>query len=154
MRRGLHWVALTAIVVGFAGCRAKSTGAETGAESPELAVHQFLSAARAQDLQAMSSVWGNETSPVRDRVGRQELEQRLIIIACHLRHDDARLDVAQRAPEGRTLLRADLTQGTKTAAVNFLTIRNTRSGRWFVDDIDLRPVREFCSSRPRSSSGA
>ena len=117
-------------------------------------MHQFLSAARAEDLQAMSAVWGNEDGPVRDRVDRKELEQRLLIIACHLRHDDAQIGVAQRAPEGRTLLRADLTQGTKTAAVNFLTIRNTKSGRWFVDDIDLRPVREFCSSRTPSGGGA
>jgi hypothetical protein len=142
------------VVVALAGCRAVSSGVEAGADRPELAVHQFLSAARAQDLQAMSAVWGNDVAPVRDRIDRQELEQRLLIIACHLRHDDAQIGIAQRAPEGRTLVRADLTQGTKTAGVNFLTIRNTTTGRWFVDDIDLRPVREFCSSRSPSGGGA
>ena len=68
-----------------------------GATSSAAAVEQFLSAAKAQDLQAMSAVWGNAVSPMRERVDRQELERRLLIMTCHLRHDTSRIGAAQPA---------------------------------------------------------
>lgn len=134
----------------LAGCRTVSTGngSATGAAAAEMAVVQFLSAARAQDLQAMSAVWGNSESPTRDRVDRTELERRLIIMACHLRHDESRVGAAQTGEGGRQVYRAELVQGTKNAATNFTAVRNTRSGRWYVEDFDLRPLAPFCTTPP------
>jgi hypothetical protein len=72
-------------------------------------------------------------------------------MACHLKHDQASIGVAQGAQDGRILHEVVMTQGTKTATVPFTTIRNTSSGKWFVEDFDLRPARDFCSS---SSGGS
>jgi hypothetical protein len=135
------------LVLTAAGCRPGSVGDRVGgADSGQMAVMEFLNAARAQDLQAISAVWGNDESLTRDRVERQELERRLLIIACHLRHDESRIGAAQLGEAGRTLFTARLTRGSITADVPFTTVRNKSNGRWYVEDVDLRPAREICNA--------
>ncbi len=134
-----------ALLVLAAGCRKANLPAGAGARTPQQAVVQFLDAARAQDMDQMSAVWGNAESPTRDRVERQELERRLLIMICHLKHDESRLAPAQMGEAGRMLLRADLKQGTKEATVPFTLVKNARTDLWFVEDVDLRPAREFCT---------
>ncbi len=148
MRRlGVSLLVLLAAV----GCRASAvpTGA-TGAATSTEAVVAFLSAAKAQDLQAISAVWGNEESLTRDRVERQELERRLLIINCHLRHDESRIGVPQMGEAGRTLMTVEIVKGSTTATVPFTTVRNQRNNRWYVEDVDLRPARDICNSAPMS----
>ena len=54
-----------------------------GAATPAAAVDAFLAAAKAEDLQAMSAVWGTPTGSVRDQIPRDELDKREIyIIRC------------------------------------------------------------------------
>jgi len=137
------------LLVVAAGCRAVNSGPEAGADSSQQAVAQFLAGAKSEDLQAVSAVWGNAEGPVRDRVDRQELERRLLIMTCHLKHDSSSIGVAQRGENGRTIHRVEMTSGDRTVTVPFTLIQNTRSQRWFVEDVDLRPAREFC----RSGSG-
>lgn len=144
MRRGTILMGLALLVLAV-GCRKTTTSVGAGARTPQQAVVQFLDAARAQDMDQMSAVWGNAESPTRDRVERQELERRLLIMICHLKHDESRLAPAQMGEAGRMLLRADLKQGTKEATVPFTLVKNARTELWFVEDVDLRPAREFCT---------
>ena len=140
--------ALSLLVVLFAimGCHRPARGPEAGATSSEAAVRQFLFAAKAQDLQAMSAVWGNAESPMRDRADRQQLERRLLIMVCHLRHDESRIGEAQTGEEGKLLHRVELTQGDKKASPSFTAVRNTKSGRWFVESFDLAALQGFCTA--------
>lgn len=142
-------VSLLALAFLAVGCRPGAVGGpEPGATSSENVVKEFLFAARAQDLQALSAVWGNDVSPVRDRMERRELEQRLLIIMCHLKHDESRFAQAQAGAEGRTLQPVELTQGTMQQTTTFTTVRNKESGRWFVENLDLTPLRGFCTQMP------
>jgi len=156
VRRMLPWGVLVLVLV-VGGCRrATGSGVEPGARSSQEAVLAYLSAARAKDLQAMSAVWGNEEGLVRDREDRTAFERRLIVIACHLRHEESRIGEPLPGEAGRTIHRVDLTNGGRTVTVPFTTVRNRRSGRWFVEEIDLRPAREICTpaggmTRPQSS---
>lgn len=135
------------LVLTAAGCRPSAVGnGAGGADTAQMAVVEFLNAARAQDLQGISAVWGNDESPTRDRVERQELERRLLIIACHLRHEESRIGAAQLGEAGRTLFTARLTRGSITADVPFTTVRNRQNGKWYVEDVDLRPAREICNT--------
>ena len=146
MKRVLPWGVLMLVVLAAGGCRrGTGSGVEPGAHSSQEAVLAYLSAARAEDLQAMSAVWGNEAGLVRDREDRTSFERRLILIACHLRHEESRIGEAQRGEAGRTIHQVDLTNGARTVTVPFTTVRNSRSGRWFVEEIDLRPAREICT---------
>ncbi|MCE9601032.1 MAG: hypothetical protein K8S21_02305 [Gemmatimonadetes bacterium] len=138
------------LLVAVAACHRTMGGPEAGATSSVAAVEQFLAAAKAQDLQAMSAVWGNVESPVRDRVDRQELERRLLIMTCHLRHDTSRIEAAQPAAAGKLTHRVDLTQGDKKASPVFTTVRNAKSGRWFVEDFDFQSMSSFCTAGNRA----
>ena len=139
------------LVLGAVGCRPKSVGGgATGADSAQMAVVEFLNGARAQDLQAVSAVWGNDESPTRDRVDRQELERRLLIIVCHLRHEESRIGAPQLGEAGRTLFTVEITRSGRSASVPFTTVRNKRDGKWYVEEVDLRPAREICNAEPMS----
>jgi hypothetical protein len=146
LRRALS---LLMVLVATAACRRTVGGPEAGATSSAAAVEQFLSAAKAQDLQAMSAVWGNAVSPMRERVDRQELERRLLIMTCHLRHDTSRIGAAQPAVAGKLTHRVDLTQGDKKASPEFTTVRNAKSGRWFVEDFEFASLASFCTAGNR-----
>jgi hypothetical protein len=146
VQRGLIRIGTGLTLALLAGCKTVAVGSDTGAPSSAMAVTQFLSAARAQDLQALSAVWGNADGPTRDRVERQELERRLLIIVCHLKHDESRIGPPQAGEEGRVLHAVEMTQGVRTATVSFTTIKNRRSDRWYVENVDLAPVRAFCHS--------
>lgn len=137
------------VLVLLAGCRPAAPGGATGAPASDAAVQQFLFGANAEDLQAMSAVWGNQESPTRDRVSRQELERRLLILVCHLRHDESRIGPAQAGEAGRVLHRVELRKGALTASPMFTTVRNPRDGRWYVEDLDMRAVQPLCAASPR-----
>jgi hypothetical protein len=148
VQRGLIRIGTLLTVLLLASCRTVATGGETGAPSSAQAVAQFIAAARAQDLQAMSAVWGNAEGPTRDRIDRQELERRLLIIICHLKHDESRIGPPQAGEAGRQLHMVELTQGVRTASVTFTGVKASRSDRWYVENVDLMPLRAFCNSAP------
>ncbi|MBX3175229.1 MAG: hypothetical protein KF709_12500 [Gemmatimonadaceae bacterium] len=146
MRRVLPIGALLLAVVVAGACRRSTGGGDTGTRTSPEAVVQFLDAARARDLDQMSAVWGNAARPTRDEVSRQELEQRLLVMICLLRHDESRLGVASPGEAGRQVYRVELKQGDKLATTTFTTVQNARTNRWFVEEFDPRPLRDFCSS--------
>ncbi|MGH7621426.1 MAG: hypothetical protein ACREMU_03720, partial [Gemmatimonadaceae bacterium] len=69
-------IALAVVLTGACGGSGSSHGQLTGAAAPRLAVEQFMAAARAQDLQAFSAIWGSEKGSARDIVPRDQLEKR------------------------------------------------------------------------------
>lgn len=145
MRRTLT-LTLMLVVVGMAACHKATGGPLAGADASDAAVRQFLFAVKSQDLQALSAVWGNDVSPVRERMDQKQVERRSLIMMCHLRHDESRIGPAQASEAGRVLHRVDLTQGAKRASPVFKTVRNKTTGRWFVEDFDLVALRSFCAN--------
>lgn len=143
MRRMLP---LAMVLLVLVGCPRPTTSASLGAATSEMAILDFLGATRAQNIQGVSDVWGNADGPTRELIkDREEVERRILIMMRVLCHDESAIGPAQAADGGRTEHRVDLTyQGRKTT-VPFFTVRNKNTGRWFVEDIDLRPVRDFCS---------
>lgn len=145
MQRYVRW-GLLALVLILGACRPGGMGTEPGANTSQEAVLEFLNAARAQDLQAISAVWGDEEGLARDRMERQELERRLILMSCLLRHEESRIGEAQRGEGGRLIHSVVVRQGTQEVTVPFTAARNRNSGRWFVQDFDTRSLQSFCSS--------
>ena len=147
MKRAL----MLSLLVLAAACRSAG-GPEPGQNTSEMAVNQFVSAARAQDMQALSTVWGNADSPTRDRVEREELERRMLIIMCHLKHDESRIGAARPGEAGRTLHTVDFKKGELERSSTFTTVRNAKSNRWYVEDVDLSPLRDLCAQTPKGSA--
>ena len=141
MRRGAALAALFALA---AACRGGPMGSaptpSTGAATPQAAVEMMLAAAQAQDLQGISAVWGNEEYMTRDRVSRDELEKRAIIMSCLMRHTSQKVGAAQLKGGARYIVDVDLTQATSTARTTF-EVAKTPSGRWLVADVNVVPLQ-------------
>jgi hypothetical protein len=134
---------------GGGGGGAVSGGSQmTGAASSQLAVEQFLAAARAQDLQAFSAIWGSERGPARDIVDRSQLEKRELTMMCYLTHDRFQIsgDVAPKPGEHDYTL--ELTRGTQTRETKLTTVQGP-SDRWYVLDVQLAPLKDLCSGQQR-----
>jgi hypothetical protein len=138
---------MIAFVMVLAACGPKNTGPLTGAPAPRTAVEQFLAAVRAQDLQAMSIIWGSEKGPARDLIDRVQLEKRELVMQCMLAHE--RFRVLNEAPgqASKRIFRVELTRGPITRATNFTTVQGP-SERWYVESADLEPVKDLCRNMP------
>lgn len=138
------WIVMVALVAAAACGRKPAPGTSlTGAAAPRLAVEQFLAAVKAQDLQAMSVVWGTAKGPARDQLERTELEKREIIMQACYDHDSFRILEEGPAPDGERSVRVELTRDRKTATPIFLMVKGP-SDRWYVRDAGINAMREFC----------
>lgn len=133
-----------ALVVALAACASAGRGIDaTGAPTPALAVERFLHSAKAQDLQAMSTVWGTSKGPARDVVDRSQLEQRELIMMCYLTHDTFRILSEGPGLEGRRSFAVQLQRGPTARATTIVTVPGP-SSRWYVESVALEPLRDLC----------
>lgn len=116
-----------------------------GATSSRAAVESFLAAARAQDLQALSLIWGSEAGPARATMSRDELERREIVMLCHLRHDRHAVIEESSLLGTQRRVTVDLMQGTLTRRTNLVTVPSA-SGAWYVLSVDLEPLQDLCAA--------
>jgi len=121
--------------------------APSTASGPKPALDAFLSAIRAQDLQALAVAWGDKAGPVRDSkvFTREEMEQReLILIRC-FKHDRARVLDESQAPGGERRFEVELVRGTVTRVADFLTVQGP--DRWYVRTANMDAVKDLCSTK-------
>ena len=123
-------------------CRPQGGSTPTGAADARSAVESFLRAARAQDLDAMSVIWGTERGPVRDEMERTERERRQLVMMCYLNHDRHQILSETQGEASRTLA-VQLSRGSLTRTTNFVTVRG-RDNRWYVQEAALQPLTDFC----------
>ncbi|HEU5175047.1 MAG TPA: hypothetical protein VFT96_09870 [Gemmatimonadaceae bacterium] len=134
----------------LAACGSKRTGAPgpigaSGATSPRTATEAFLAAAKAQDLQALSLIWGSQAGPARATMPREELERREVVMLCHLRHETHEiLEEGSLLGQQRRLV-VELTQGKITRRTSIVT-EPTQSGAWYVLSVDLEPLQDLCAA--------
>lgn len=101
-------------------------------------MRSFLNAVKANNLAAMSEVWGSSRGPARIYMKQSELEQRLTIIRTYLEHEEFEILPSQSGipvAEGRRGVQVRLTRKGCTPVVPF-TLAPYRGG-WLVADIDL-----------------
>ncbi len=157
LRKRIVWAGIVTMALIGSGCSsgarasggssapAPLTGATAGASGSKEAVESFMRAVKQQDLQTMSAIWGTSRGPAREQIEREELEKRLVIIQCKLDHES--WEYAEDRPRllagGKQDFRLRLTQKSATAVTSFTTILGP-AGRWFVEIVDLEPLRDFC----------
>jgi hypothetical protein len=102
-----------------------------------------MRAVAAQDLQAMSVVWGTEKGAARDQLDRNELDKRLIMIQTCYAHD--RFSIVEEAPgpSGHRFVKVSITRGRRSKTPNFELVKGP-SDRWFVLDADFDAMQEMC----------
>lgn len=114
---------------------------------PRPALDAFLSAIRAQDLQALAIAWGDKNGPVRDTkvFSREEMEQReLILIRC-FKHDRFRVLTESPAADGERVFQVELVRGTVTRVTDFFTAK--APDRWYVRSANMEQVKDLCSTK-------
>jgi hypothetical protein len=116
----------------------------TGATSPEAAVTSFIAAGKAQDLQAMSAVWGTPRGSVRATMPRTQMEQRELILVRLLCQDQHRITGTSQGIDGRRVVHVELARGSNTLARRFTTVEGPGS-RWYVEDVEIDDaLQRFC----------
>lgn len=116
-----------------------------GADSPRQAVQAFLAAAHAQDLKAMALVWGTNDGPARDVVQASQLEKRELIMQCYVTHDSYSVLSEVPGEKGARVLSVSLTKGQLARQSKFTAVKG-RGDRWFIQDIQLEPLKDLCAA--------
>ena len=114
---------------------------------PRPALDAFLAAVRNQDLQAMAGAWGDKDGSVREsnKIPREDVERRELIMMCYLKHDRYRVLGDQPAAGGERVMQVQLTKGTLSRTTNFFLVN--AGERWYVRTADLEPVRDLCAQK-------
>jgi hypothetical protein len=117
----------------------------TGAATPRASIERLLAAAKAQDMQALGAIYGNEKGPRREQDPRPLIERQLLIQLQCLRHDKAVIAEPTRGEGGRQLFVIDFTQGSQRASVSFTTVKGP-SDRWYVESYEIVVLQNkgFC----------
>jgi hypothetical protein len=145
-------VAVSLLTACASAPRQAPSGQVTGAATPRLAVEQFLKGAKETDIQAMSSVFGTRAGPARETMDRTELEKRQVILACFFTHDTYRILGESAGIGGHRDIRVEITKGNVTRQPTFYVIQGPGQ-RWYVDNMDIASVRDFCGNPDPSLRG-
>lgn len=146
---------LAFVAVGVAACHAAAPPSTStvdnspGAKTPVAAVDRFFAAVHAQDLQAMSQVWGTSKGSARDNMDRAELEKREVILQCYFNYDTFRVTGESPTSETRRVVRVELQRNGKTRTPAIYTVMGP-GGRWYVENLDIAAVKDFCAMAPVS----
>ena len=149
----LTLIACVALLTACASApRQAPSGQVSGAATPRLAVEQFLKGAKETDIQAMSAVFGTKAGPARETMDRAELEKRQVILACFFTHDTYRILGESAGVGGHRELRVEIKKGNVTRQPTFYVIQGPGQ-RWYVDNMDIASVRDFCGNPDPSLRG-
>jgi hypothetical protein len=120
----------------------------TGGADARAAAQAFLQAGKAQDLQALSAVWGNNQGPLRNQISHAELEKRELIMMCFFQFDTDSIGAPIAAPGSRVVFPVAMTLGSISKTTTVTTMVGPAS-RWYVEKIDLRAIEAFCQKSHR-----
>jgi hypothetical protein len=125
-----------------------SPGTQTGATDAAGAVNGFMLAARQTDMQALAAYWGDKDGPARDRLPRQELEQRELFMMRCLRHDSYMItgDAPTVGGGGARAMVVTLNLGELSRSADVQVVRGP-SERWYVQDVSLPKLNDICMRR-------
>jgi len=135
-------------------------GGALGATTPKAAIASFIAALNAQDLQAMSAVWGDADGSVRNQMDADELMKREVVMIQMLkcvRKDFTIISDAVASANQRSMQvelnflppsRAGGSNGSTilSRTTNF-GVASDKTGRWFVSSVDLNKVNDVCLAR-------
>ena len=117
-----------------------------GGASHRDALTKFLQAAKQQDVQAMSNVWGTNKGAARTFMEPQQMEQRIIYMMRCLRHDSFSVLTETPAVGDKRMFATQIKYGPLTAVTDFTTTPGPE-GRFFVETLQLDKVNVLCTAR-------
>jgi hypothetical protein len=123
-----------------------TTAGTAGAATPREAVNRFMAAAKVQDLQAMSNIWGTPAGPASSTMGKEELEMRELIMMRCLKHDSYAILSEAPAADAERVFSVELRLRNFAARSPFTTTRGPQN-RWYVKTFEIEPLRDICTTK-------
>jgi hypothetical protein len=120
-----------------------STVGVVGGATPAEAVAKMMAAAKAEDLQAVGTVWGDTDGLSRDKWSRSEFEMRAFYIVKCLRNDRYQMLSEGQAANNRRVASVQVVKGSLTETTTFRMVQGP-NGRWLVENADLAPLTKIC----------
>ena len=142
---------LAIVLLLVVGCRRQVVvGSSTnpnapGAATPREAVQMFMTSAKAQDIQAMSNIWGTSSGPARSTMDKEQMEMRLVYMMRCLRHDAYTIMTETPAAGGDRVYALQVKRGTLTPVANFTSTLG--NGRWYIVNVDLAALNSICTAK-------
>jgi len=149
--QALRSLALAVSIGALGACSKSGTTTHPVPSDPDAAVVSFLSAVRAEDLDAMGHLWGTEDGPAATWMESGELERRLTVMRVYLEHEEYAVVTGARDPTvrlrpGERLVSVRITRKGCTPVVPF-TVTPYRGG-WLVRDVKLEAAGNPARSCP------
>lgn len=155
---------LMVLALALGGCATRTvhapgaSGEQDGGVAPALVVERFLQAANVvaqstggtvrqldqvdAELQTMARLFGTQRGPITSLYPRSEVEQRIVLLASILQHEDYRLEGEGLVP-GRTgeaiRIMVRIRQGETNVTVPFTLVRSTSHG-WLIEKFDAEKL--------------
>ncbi len=146
--RGLMVMTVLAVSAAVSACvttRSETLVPASQSPGPSLTLEQFLRAANANELVAMTQLFGTHDKTIVDLEGETRAEQRMYVLASLLRHDDWSIMGQEQVP-GRmmdaTNLLVQITRGGESVTIPFLVVRRDNGG-WIIEKIDVEPLTKL-----------
>lgn len=146
-------VSALALLISCAACGASKTATVPVPEEPEVTLRAFMTAVQANDLRAMSNLWGSSKGPASSYMDRSQLEQRLTIIQVYLATEQYEIlppGLSAHPGSQERAFSVRLTRRGCTATVPVTLVRYQQG--WLVSAIDLasagNPARACRGSTP------
>lgn len=108
-----------------------------------------MEGAKAQDVQAVASVWGSQQGSARETIGRDDVanfEKRVLTMIMCLKHDQYTVLGESPAPGGRRTLAVQVKYRDLTQTPNFTAVAGP-GGRWFIEAVDIDALQPICARR-------
>lgn len=130
------------LVIGLAACGGKANTAAPAPQTMQGAVTGFLDAVRANDLERMSQLWGNEDRLASAWLPPADLAQRLRIMQIYFANKGYRIVEGPLTVPGNERLRTFRVelQRANCARVVPIDVVRMRSGTWVVYDVHIAEV--------------
>ena len=130
------------VALGSLACGGAGPG-KLAPQSPEETLAQFMSAVKANDLDRMRTLWGNERGLASSHMKSSDVSQRLSVLQIYLNHAGYRvvegpLPVLNK--DDRRLFRVELQRSTSCTLVVPMELARTKEGRWLVVGTDLASI--------------
>jgi len=123
-----------------------ASGNQTGAADPMSALRGFISAANNTDLQAMGALFGDEEGTARDRLPRETLEMREILMAKCLKNDSYDVIGDAPAPGGGRSYVVKLNKANKAGTAGFEVVRGPDK-RWYLHSFEIQKLMvDYCKN--------
>ena len=131
------------VALGALACGGGAGPGKLAPQSPQETLAQFMSAVKANDLDRMRVLWGNERGPASDRMKGSEVTQRLTVLQIYLNHVGYRvvegpLPVPNK--EDRRIFRVELQRASSCTVVVPIEVARAKGGSWLVVGADLATI--------------